>query len=94
MPTTSSPEWYLDPEAPVPVRHRIMWSPITALICFAGMIAADVMLGLTAARLVGLGVGAVWLGLALHNRRTSDGFLRNLYTPDDELATARAIRKE
>lgn len=71
-----------------------MWSPITAVICFAGMIAADVMLGLTVARVVGLGIGALWLGLALHNRRTSDGFLRNLYTTDDELATARAIRKE
>jgi hypothetical protein len=80
----TSTEWYLDPTVPVPLRNRIMWSPITALICFAGMVAADVALGFTVARLAGLAIGAVWLGLAIHNRRSGGAFLRGLYAPSDE----------
>lgn len=89
-PTT---EWSLDPAVPVPLRHRIMWSPITALVCFAAMITADVILGLTIPRVVGLGVGALWLGLAIHNRRTAGAFLRGLYAPDDS-PIARMVEPE
>lgn len=90
---TTSTEWYLDPEAPVPLKHRIMWSPITACLCFAAMIAADVLMGMTAARIAGLAIGALWLGLAVYNRHTHGAFLRGLYTPDDEAATARVIER-
>lgn len=68
-----------------------MWSPITAGICFLAMIAADVILGFTAARMIGLAVGALWLGLALYNWRTGGAFVRGLYASDDE-PTARVVQ--
>ncbi|MFN0245738.1 MAG: hypothetical protein ACKV2T_02445 [Kofleriaceae bacterium] len=91
--STNATDWYLDPAGPIPLRHRIMWSPITALLCFAGMIAADIVLGLTTARILGLGVGVVWLGLALHNRRTNNAFLRSIYAPSmhEDVPTARVV---
>lgn len=79
----SSSEWYQDSTLPVPLRHRVMWSPITALLCFAGMIAADIALGITVPRVLGLGIGVLWVVLAVHNRRTDNAFLRDLYAPAD-----------
>lgn len=79
-----SAEWYLDPTVPVPLRHRIMWSPITAFMCLAGMVAADIVLGFTLARVAGLAVGVLWMALAVHNRRTRGAFVRGIWTPDTE----------
>jgi hypothetical protein len=68
-----------------------MWSPITAAICFAAMIVADAILGFSAARIAGLAIGALWLGLAIHNGRTGGAFVRGLYATDDE-PTARVVQ--
>jgi hypothetical protein len=70
-----------------------MWSPITALICLVGMIVADVIMGFTVGRIFGLGVGALWLGLALYNWRTGGAFVRGLYASDEE-PTARVVESD
>jgi hypothetical protein len=69
-----------------------MWSPITAAICLAGMIVADVLLGMTPARVAGLAIGVLWVGLALYNRRSDGAFLRNIYAPSEEdVPSARVV---
>jgi hypothetical protein len=90
---SSSIAWTRESSLPVPLRHRVMWSPITAAICLAGMIVADVLLGMTAARVAGLAIGATWLGLALYNRHTRGAFLRKTYAPsmEDDAPTARVV---
>lgn len=96
MKPSSSFAWTTDSTLPMPLRHRVMWSPITAALCFAGMIVADVLLGFTAARIAGLAIGALWLGLALHNHRTGGAFVRGIYAPkpsEEEPPVARVVEK-
>lgn len=78
---------------PTPLRRLVMWSPITAFVFVAVQVVMDILTGFTVARVVGLCVGAVWLGLAIYNWRTGGAFVRGLYASDDE-PTARAIEPD